>query len=97
MANHVDLKTYTNGYWGYMNEDVRYTISGITNSISFGEHTPNIMHVDDSGVAIIGTVSGIGARFSGLMEAADDTAAAGNGTPIDGLYNTAGVVKIRLV
>ena len=76
MAHHVDLKTYSNGYWGYMNEDVRYTISGITNSISFGDHTPNIMHVNSTGVSVLGGVSSFTLALSGAKEAADDTAAA---------------------
>ena len=99
MATKIDLSEFEGGYWGYLNDDVKYTISSITDSMSTGGHPKEVLHIDNpGGITVIGDIISAGGSFtaSGMIEATDDIDAGSKGVGMDELYHTAGTVKIRL-
>lgn len=100
MATKVDLLNYDNGYWGYMSEDVKYTLGSLTATISTSDDPRQILHVTSSnggGVFVLGSLEVAGSYYAlGMIDAADDAAAATAGVEVDEFYHTAGTVKIRL-
>lgn len=97
MATKVDLLSYDNGYWGYMSDDVKYTLGSLTATISTADDPRQILHVETDGVFVLGSIEVAGSYYAlGMIDAADDAAAASAGVEIDEFYHTAGTVKIRL-
>ncbi len=97
MATKVDLLSYDNGYWGYMSDDVKYTLGSLTATISTSDDPRQILHVEQDGVFVLGSIEAAGTFYAlGMIDAADDAAAASAGVPVDAFYHTAGRVTIRL-
>lgn len=100
MASKIDLLNYDNGYWGYMSDDVKYTLGSLTSSISTTGHPRQILHIsegDGGGVFVLGSIEVAGSYLAlGMINAADDAAAASAGVEVDEMYHTNGTVKIRL-
>ncbi len=98
MTTKVELLKYDNGYWGYMSDDVKYTIASITGSVSTGSHPKQTLHIEpDGGIEVFGDIVAVGTFASlAMINATDDTDAAGKGVDVDDFYHTNGTVKIRL-
>ena len=98
MATRIDLSKYEGGYWGYLNDDVKYTISSITSSMSTGGHPKQVLHIEDpGGIEVMGDIVAIGTFAAiSMIDATDDSDAASKGVSVDDFYHTAGTVKIRL-
>ena len=92
----IDLSKHNGGYWGYLNDDVRETISELFEAIQVNDHTPPIMSISTGGVSILGGLEMLGNTIlTGAVNAADDITAAASGVPINGIYHTNGTLKIR--
>ena len=105
------LKDNKNGYWGYMNEEVRHALAAVADSITVEPDTnPQIIMSNDLGVAVNQLEVGlVGATFlgpAGFTQAiaftniptyADDAAAGSGGLLAGYIYKTAGGdLKIKL-
>ena len=98
MANKIDLSTYSGGYWGYINEDVRHTISSVTGKIAVTGDGPPIVSIGADGMQVLGGIAAASTFTAlGMINATDDADAAAKGVLVDDLYHTNGTVKIRLV
>ena len=83
----MSLRNNKAGYWGCMNEEVRNAISDVVDYLG----------TDGNGNFVtVGDIAAGSAQFIGLVDAADDTAAASAGVAIDELYHNNGAVRIRL-
>lgn len=97
MANKIDLATYDSGYWGYLSEDVKYTISSVTSAIAVINQPVPMINIGLGGIQVLGDVAAAGTlSVLSMINATDDSDAASKGVDIDALYHTNGAVKIRL-
>ena len=97
MANKIDLATYNNGYWGYMSEDVKYTISSVTSAIAVIDQPVPMVNIGLGGMQVLGNVAAASTFTAlGMVGATDDSDAASKGIQVGDMYHTNGTVKIRL-
>ena len=79
----IQLRKKNNGYWGCMDKDVRDAISNVVDVIA-----------SDGSNIELGLFGGVG--IFGLVDATDDTDAAGKGVGVTEIYRTGSTLKVRV-